>query len=57
MGSNPIPCATAQIPCFYDTFSEYLIEVRENALITAKNKQIIINSLTTDMENDADGNK
>jgi hypothetical protein len=56
MGSNPIPCATNQIPCVFDTFIEYLIEVRENALITAKNKQIIINALSMRVSNLLDSN-
>jgi len=51
MGSNPIPCATTQILCVYDTFIKYLTEVRENKLITAKNKQIIINALTKRVSN------
>lgn len=45
MGSNPIPCATSHTPCEFDVFTDYLTEVRGNALITAESKQIIINAL------------
>ena len=48
---HTIPCATTQTPCVYDTFTEYLTEVRENAIITAKSKQIIINALVKRVEN------
>ncbi len=51
MGSNPIPCATTHIPRVYDSFIEYLTEVRGNAHITAKNKQIIINALVKRVSN------
>ncbi len=44
MGSNPIPCATSKFPVS-EGYVTYLLEIRENALITAKNKEIIINAL------------
>jgi hypothetical protein len=45
MGSNPIPCAIQHIPCVHESYIDFLTEVRENKMITAKNKQIIINAL------------
>ena len=45
MGSNPIPCAIHHIPCVHESYLDFLTEERENKLITAKNKQIIINAL------------
>ena len=44
MGSNPIPCATSKFPVS-EGYVTFLLEVRENALITANNKEIIINAL------------
>ena len=45
MGSNPIPCATSQIPCIPEIFTEFLIDVRGNKPITSKNKKTIITAL------------
>ncbi len=44
MGSNPIPYATFQFPVS-EGYVAFLLEIRDNALITTKNKEIIINAL------------
>ena len=50
MGSNPIPCATFELPVS-EEFIEFLEKVRGNAPITSKNKRVIINALTKRVSN------
>jgi len=44
MGSNPTPCVKDKLPV-WESFEEYLTEVRGNAPITVKSNRVIIEAL------------
>ena len=50
VGSNPTPCATTELPV-WESYEEYLTEVRGNAPITVKSKKVILKALSKRVSN------